>query len=1329
MSISTALSPSGANPVTGSLWTEIGPQPLTTSTGDQWAGAVLDVAIDPRGSADKVIYRATAGGVWKSTDAGVTWAPKTDSMPALPVGAVALDPTNPSIVYAGTGTSFVSHTLLPDPAGIYRSADGGETWTVVSGSSALVNDSIAASVDRIVVPSSGVVLAATDEGLFRSIDGGEHFGNDGPSFSNGEPVLDGYVTDLHLDTQTPSTVFAAQEGGGLWKSTDAGATFSTNLFTTATGAPDPSTYGYMSFGQSTTVGGMSSGNTMFLSLSTTCEGSGVGCDIAGLYKSTDGGASWVSTSGIFATNDSLNEGTTCQCNYDNKVAVDPLDAKRVYFSDQKVFVSTDGGATFDPTDYSGSTHPHFDVHAFTFRPSTHPSSGSISTFWLGSDGGLWSSDDGGSSWTSANGGVATNQMLSIDIGRGSSANSAYTYGGMWDVGFAVHPHSGQTGPEWYDGLNADGVAVGVDAGTPTTAYAATGADYTFRMTSDGGTTWQESTDGVGAGLPAVVTLVAVDPAIAGRVYAAAGYTDADGNNQSNSLYVSTDSGSTFTKVHTFDIPSGVTTLGIRAIAVSPVDSDTVWVALNDGELTFTSDALVGSGSHWTSVTPPSGVITNQPVRAIAIDPTNSDRVAIGYGGLSKNPSTQPGQHVFLSSDAGAAWTDISGTNGGPSSLPNLPVNSIVIDAGTTPHSIIVADQGGVVRTADGGASWQRFGVGLPIIDSTQLALDSSVSPPVLRVATYGRSVYELASPTGPLLAVNGDLAFDRVPVGRRATRVVQLFNVGSADLHILSFSRSAGSNEFSVISGPSTPVTIPPGEELDWTVQFAPTSAGDETAVFTVQSDDPTQPTYDIPASGTGVAGIVELSGDLDFGTVARGTTTTRAVAIQNVGEGYLHVTKWRMAGSDCPSCPGGRSFSTDEASPTSSAPLEIAPGEQVTIHVRFSPPADSDDHLREADLHVASDDPDDPDATLHASGRAGVPVTGVSTASLNFGGVPVDGRTDPHFRDKIVTFYNQASCSGCDAHITGVSIAPSSGTSPDDFELVDPPGPGSTVGAGNHLDITVRFDPTNLDDRSATLTITSDDPATPTRTVSLTGRGLVPGIATPNGNVLASATDGGNALIFPPTVIDPVCSPVCGRMLSEPYTNSGQAELIVDGVAFSGSSAFSGPGATSPPQRYAPNGGGSEAVMFDPTTVDRRITGQVTFTDNLGTGHEPLDASPITRTVAFCGEGAGRGIRVLAQDANGSPFTQLKSLKLVSHGFHSNVNLNMKNLSRVSLSPPTTCLPVMYQYENQNLPNTDRAGNQGAYYDLTVTVGNQSKTLSFSLAVNEFKTIVMTIP
>src|SRR5208283_2061590 len=100
------------------------------------------------------------------------------------------------------------------------------------------------------------------------------------------------------------------------------------------------------------------------------------------------------------------------------------------------------------------------------------------------------------------------------------------------------------------------------------------------------------------------------------------------------------------------------------------------------------------------------------------------------------------------------------------------------------------------------------------------------------------------------IAVTANLAFGSVCKGSAPTRKVQIFNVGTEPLHISSFLRTGGSTDFSIISGPATPVTIAAGDEIDYLIAFTPTGSGAESATFQISSDDPNTPTTTLTATG-----------------------------------------------------------------------------------------------------------------------------------------------------------------------------------------------------------------------------------------------------------------------------------------------------------------------------------------------------------------------------------------------------------------------------------------------------------------------------------------------
>jgi hypothetical protein len=1277
MEVSAQMVGAPGSGVQGAQWTQIGPAPIRYDTDQVFmgtgpgAGEVLDIAIDPRNTTDRIIYIATNdGGIWKTADGGASWAPKTDYLPSLSMGAVALDPGNPSIVYAGSGNNFDgsggagSSTGFSKAAGVYRSTDAGETWTVLD-PGGIFGGAAQRGINRIVLPAPGVLLVATNNGLFRSVDGGVSFGNNAPSFNNGVAVRTGNITDLDLDSADPTRVYASIIGTGILVSTDSGVTFpaASNLFTVANGGPTTG-LGYVAMAQSV----LPDNQTMYATVG----------GWTGLYSSTDGGANWTRQASADAA---ANDNGGCQCGYDQTIGVDPQDPNRVYIGFQELYVSDNGGGNFTANAISeGLTH--WDHHALVFSPQSHWGGGGAPTrINTGTDGGFHRSDDGGATWANPNEGVATSLFKQIDIGRGSPSANGYTYGGTQDNG-TLQDKPGYVGTDWHLGQNGDGGPVAVDPTNPDHAYSH--RNGRMKVSTNGGDSWANTAAQPTGG----VWRIAFDPNDVDTVWA--GEASGIGFSGNANLWRSTDATASFSQITTF-------TQNIRTIAASKLDSNVLWVGLSSGRVARSTDATAATPTFTEFQLPG----TTGRVDGVAIDPTNTDVVVAVTGGFSGIGGGNRTRHVYLTMDGGSNWTDVSGTDGEPgTNLPDLPTHSVVIDPGTSPHSIIVSNDASVFRSSDLGATWFKLGLGLPTVDSRKLAMDEEATPPVLRIGTYGRSTFELTPATGPLMAINGDLAFGNVAVGKFKDKVIQVFNVGASDLHVNSFHRASGSPEFAVSSGPATPVTVAPGEHADFTVRFAPLTPGPKTATFQINSDDPFEPSKQIEATGTGVTGRAQVSGDLDFGTVARGTTRQREVTIQNGGEGPLEVLDVAFTGGSDPAY---------SVAPLPGTPQTIQPGGSLIYTIRFSPPASSGPGTRTGNLRVTTDDPTDPVVNMAATGIVGVPKATVGSSSLSFGGVPVDNRTAPNSEDRTVTVANEASCELCDLNVTGLSIT---GPHASNFTLVSPPVLPASISAGNSLTLTVRFNPSDEGARTGTLTIDTDDPVNPTHTIPLDGTGLLPAI-----DALPAS------LTFPPTVVMPDCAGFCGSSRTTTIANTGQAELIVDETSTSGA-PFSTLPASVPPNRFAPSDSFEQDVMFTPSGAPaRKVTGNLLVKDDL-----PFDDPLVQRQVPLCGEAVGRGFRVLAVDRNGNTHPEVDMLRLRGQGVVSHVGENVKNLPLTTIAPPTSCELIRFQYENQALPATEGGDSPGSFYQLTVKVGNKQTTLSFTLAVNEFKTLVVTV-
>jgi hypothetical protein len=783
-----------ATGITGSQWTQLGPAPLQIDAG-LWqrhqgsgpdSGEVVDIAIDPRGSTDQTIYIASgSGGIWKSTDHGTSWKPLTDNLLSLATGAVALDPGNPSIVYAGTGNpAYVGNcrSCTFQTVGIYKSLDGGDTWTL------LPNSPTNVAISRIVLPKPGVLLVATTGGLYRSLDAGAHFSQLTVSGSPGNGI-----NDIRLGTQSPSTTVRVSISGlGIFVSnsdiTAATPPTFTDLWTASNGSPlqntivTGGTIGNIAFAQSTTVGGHPSGNTIYA----TVQNATATLEYLGLWVSTDNGGTWTNLPGANAA------GGGCQCGYDLTIGVDPTNDQTVYIGFQRVWKSTNGGGSFGSSPITFN-QVHDDNHAFLFSP--HDASGQ--TFYTGQDGGIAMTTDGGGTFTNingstsvANGGIASSLLRHIDIGRGSNANRQWTYGGFQDTSNAQFG-PGYTGNTWQLASDGDGGPVAVDPCNP--MHAISTADSGYVQTTSGGSSWSNTltlSPRPPAGFTVAGNAFAFDQTCDNTVYGAFEISDPSGAVASTfGLYQSTDNGNNYTEIHSLTKKAAV-------IATVKIDPNVVWIGLDNGSLAYSTNASLGTTSTWTALPAPLG--SGQAALGIAIDPITTDTVFVVYPGVS---GASPSKHIFKTINRGGHWADVSGT--GADGLPDLPLLAIAIDPGTStaPRTIIVGGDGGVFQTTDDGASWQVLGFGLPTVEVTAVALDSSISPSLLRIGTYGRSSFELVARPATL----GNIS-TRLSVGTGARVMIAGFIVqGNAPKRVLIRAAGPSLTQFGVPNALANP--------------------------------------------------------------------------------------------------------------------------------------------------------------------------------------------------------------------------------------------------------------------------------------------------------------------------------------------------------------------------------------------------------------------------------------------------------------------------------------------------------------------------------------------
>jgi photosystem II stability/assembly factor-like uncharacterized protein len=658
------------------LWQERGP--------DNIAGRTRSLLIDPT-NPNLMFAGTVGGGIWKSTNGGTSWSVVDDWFASLAIGCMAFDPNNPSVIYAGTGEGFFNSDAIAG-AGIYKSIDGGLTWSLMPGTSGF------GSVCRIAVSAanSNIILVSSKYGgIRRTTNGGSSWSTTYPAQGSFQVLFDptnpnkvvAHVIDYDFDVSNwyHRAVY----------STDAGATW-----TTATGLDK-----VWEFGSRLELAyAASSPNIVYASVA---SGGGK------VWKSTDGGRSY--------TQVTVTGSSGCSW-YACPIWVDPTNPNVVVVGGTHVFRSLDGGVTLSQISngYINTTQPHPDTHNFVAAPGYNGVTNK--KLYVCNDGGIYSTNDiltatqSNTTWTRLDrtchvtqfygaagdgptgrivGGTQDNGHLTLNTG---SNNAILTFGG--DGGFVA-----------MDSTNANylyGEYVNLRIHRSTNAGGS--ASYIYNGITDAGSAAN------------FIAPFVLDP-----------------NNQSVMLAggarlwrTSNVKAATVSWANIRPANSA----NISAIAVAPGNSNIVWIGQNDGVIQKTVDGAAVTPT-WTDVDNNDTVnpIPNRYITRILIDPADSNTVYIALGGYSDG-------NLLKTTNGGSSWTDITGS--GVTGLPFSPTRGIARHP-TQPNWLYAGTEVGLFQSTNGGATWSSsdFGPNNVCIDELVFMHNSFT----LLAATHGRGIF------------------------------------------------------------------------------------------------------------------------------------------------------------------------------------------------------------------------------------------------------------------------------------------------------------------------------------------------------------------------------------------------------------------------------------------------------------------------------------------------------------------------------------------------------------------------------------------------------------
>lgn len=682
------------------------------------AGRISDIAVHPK---NKAVWYVTvaSGGVWKTTNAGITFEPIFDNEGSFSIGCVTIDPNNPHIVWIGSGENNSQRSVAYGD-GVYKSIDGGKSWQNVG----LKNSE---HIGKILIDprNSNVVYVAAqgplwspggDRGLYKTTDGGKTW----------EQVLKisefTGVSDIAFDPRNPDEIYATsyQRARAVW--------------TLINGGPEGGMHKSLDGGKTWTKlsGGLPGGDIGRIGIAVSpakpdyvyalveaATGNG------GLFLSTNRGASF----------EKRNNWASASAQYYQEIFCDPFDPMKIYIPDTYTMISEDGGKTLNRM---GLKYRHVDDHAIWIDPDN------TEHMLIGGDGGIYETFDNGANWRWF-GHMPIGQFYRI---QADNAEPFYNiYGGTQDNNSWGGPSrntntGGVLNDDWFMTIGGDGYEFQIDPTDPNIIYTEfqyagfarfdrrngevkfiqpqpkegqmirwnwdcpfilsphdnktlyIAGNYVFKSTDRGDSWIQISED-----LTRQVDRNALK--VMGKLWNA----DAVAKSASTSLYGN-----------------------IVSLAESPLKKGLLYVGTDDGLIQVSED----DGKSWNKYEKINGL--PELIYVSDIFPSQTDENVV-YVTFDHHKTGDFKPYVFRSNDKGKTWSSIS------SNLPERGTVYTISDDFVQPNLLFVGTEFGLFTSIDGGAKWHQLKGGMPVINVRDLDIQKREND--LIVGTFGRGIYIL----------------------------------------------------------------------------------------------------------------------------------------------------------------------------------------------------------------------------------------------------------------------------------------------------------------------------------------------------------------------------------------------------------------------------------------------------------------------------------------------------------------------------------------------------------------------------------------------------------